>query len=378
MKGRKHKKISMKNLIQSKAGRKYLFLLVIVVIGIVGSSMVVYSKYYASRFNKGIAVASNLYFSSDKLKNSTGHTDVNEIVNDPETLNKITVFTNSGSWSSGNIQLTFAIRNYQNNILHNEKGLDISYKIHYVMIDEPVGAEYYVVDKDGIYHRLENQGDTWEGEGTVVGGSLDSDGYGVMVRLTGTTEEYEPGRVLVIAYPMSPSYIFRETNEDQEYRLLGMFEAHTTDMKISIESAKFVVQDTETYQTSTWKTLVTDLNAYIYNIKTVGDVVLDENSATKQVAVVTWNNRYLSIDEYDDNYLYAKEQDESLGLSGDDRYYIEDGEMSSMKIMILPYTSINMTFYKTSDFDQALKDAPNNSVGQIWFENLVKAEIPEE
>lgn len=339
-------------------------------------------KYYAARYNKGIAVASNLYFNSDKLSKSTGITDINTILNDNDTLNKINVFTNSGSWSSGDLLLSFNIRNYDNNILYNEKNLNIGYKIHFVLLDEPVGAEYSIVGSDNVSHPLVSKGDKVELEGTTIGGSLYADIYGIHLRMT-SKADYKAARVLVLAYPVSPDYVYRNVNDNQEYRLLGIFQGHPTDMQISIENACFKVQDDNGYNDSTWKEKVKDLSGYIYNIKTAGDVVLDSNTATKQQAVVTWDNRYLTIDLYDENYQYALEHDKAI-INDDnpnndrDTFIKKDGNYTSMTIMVLPYTSIDITYYKTENFDSELQtQAVNNAAGKAWFEGLVTARIEE-
>lgn len=336
----------------------------------------IFGKYYAARYNKGIAVASNLYFNSDKLTKSTGITDIDSIINDDDSIRKINVFTNSGSWSSGDLLLSFDIRNYDNNILYNEKELNIGYKVHFVLLDEPEGAEYSVVSSDNVSYPLSDKGSSVELEGMTVGGSLDADIYGIQVRMT-SQENYKAARVLVLAYPVSPDYVYRDTQDNQEYRLLGIFQGHPTDMQISIENACFKVQEASGYNDSTWRSMVEDLSGYIYNIKTAGDVVLDNNTAAKQEAVVTWDNRYVTIDKYDENYQYALEHD--MQVADESEKYIQvNGDYTSMTIMVLPYTSIDMTYYKTENFHSELQaQASDSAKGKAWFEGLVTARIAE-
>lgn len=338
----------------------------------------VIGKYYASRYNKGIAVASNLYFNSDKLIKSTGITDIDEIIKDSESINKISVFTNNGSWASGDLLLNFDIRNYDNNILFNEKDLNIGYRIEFVLLDEPAGAEYSILDgvNGNQVYPLSGKGSKVSLEGKTVGGKLDSGMYGVQMRMI-SKNDFKAARVLVLAYPISPDYIYREPSNAQEYRLLGIFQGHPTDLNITIEEACFKVQKDIEYE-SKWKSKVEDLSGYIYNIKTAGDVVLDNNTATRQEAVVTWDNRYVTIDKYDENYLYAIKHDEDLPADSDDRYLKEDGDHTSMTIMVLPYTSIDMTFYKTENFNAQLSIQPaEGTEGRNWFEGLVTTKMAE-
>lgn len=359
---------------------------ILLVIALAGITGIVYGKYYASRNNKGIVVASNLYFGSDKLRKSTGVTNIDDIVNNDEILNKINVFTNSGSWAMTNLPLSFDIRNYDNNILYNENKLDIEYKIECVLLDEPIGAKYSIISNDGSVHSLDSKGSKVELTGKLEGGTLKSDTFAVQISMV-SQEVYEAARVLVMAYPISPDYVYKDKDENQEYRLLGIFKGHITDVEMSIDSAKFNVQDNEQYSDSNWKKLVTDLSGYVYNIKTIGDVVTDEGTATKQEIKVTWNTNYLTIDEYDDSYLAAKEHDEKAkqaaiaeaeakGEPTDDvkydKYLIDNGDGTmSMIISVLPYYSIDITFYRTADFKSALSSQPANATGRKWFEDLV-------
>lgn len=335
----------------------------------------VWGKYYASRYNKGIAVASNLYFNSDKLIKSTGITDIDEIINDSESINKISVFTNNGSWASGELLLNFDIRNYDNNILYNENNLNIGYRIEFVLLDEPIGAEYRIVDSNNEDHILSRKGSKISFEETTVGGSLDSDMYGIRMTMTSKTD-FEAARVLVLAYPISPDYVYREMSVEQEYRLLGIFQGHPTDLRISIEEACFKVQKDNEYA-SKWKSKIEDLSGYIYNIKTAGDVVLDANTASGQEAVVTWDNRYVTIDKYNENYVYALEHDKDLPEDSQDRYIKTDGNYTSMTIMVLPYTSIEITYYKTEEFNSEFSKQSVSAAGRQWFEELVTAKMTE-
>lgn len=371
--------MNIKKKLKGKNNRKriiHIAVMLVVVCAIAGSSLL-YAKYYASRYNKGIAVASNLYFGSDKLKKSTGITDIDTILQDTDGISKLSIFTNSGAWSSGTVLLPFAIQNYENSILYNDSNLDIDYKVEFVLLDEPVGATYNAVDTNGNKVQLTTVNKPVEMTGTVKGGSLNSNTYGVEIDLTGQPTDYVQSRILVMAYPISPDYIYRPADESQEYRLLGILQGHITETQMSIDSAGFKVQEESGYETSTWKDKVSDLSGFMYNVKTIGDVVTDSSTASKQQVKITWDNRYLQLDEDDDNYLYAKEHDSDDTLSDDEKYIKVDGNTSSVIIMVLPYTSIDMTFYKGTYFDTELGTKGADEAGRKWFEGLVTAEVVE-
>lgn len=336
----------------------------------------VLGKYYASRFNKGVAVASNVYFNSDKLVKSTGITDIGDIINDSDSINKINVFTNSGSWASGNLLLNFDIRNFDNSILYNESNLDIGYNIEFVLLDEPLGAQYEIIPPEGDRQLLAEKGSRISMEGTIVGGRLDSKMYGISMTMT-SRDDFKAARVLVLAYPVSPGYVYRDKAEPQEYRLLGIFQGHPTDLNITIEEACFKVQKDVGYETAC-KSKIEDLSGYIYNIKTAGDVVLDDKTAVRQEAVVTWDDRYVTIDKYNDYYNYAIEHDKKAEEEGSpERYLKKEGDKTSMTILVLPYSSIEITYYKTEGFNKEFNAQFAGTQGREWFENLVTARMAE-
>lgn len=329
-------------------------------------TVVVYAKYYASRNNKGIVVASNIYFNSDKLKKTKGITDLDSIVSNNEILNQISVFTNSGSWSNVDLLLSFNITNYDNNILYNETNLFIDYKVEFILLDNPIGASYSAVSEDGTEKALANKGDKVEFSARLSGGTLEADAYAVKVSME-SIDNYEPARVLILAYPTSPDYIYKDKMENQEFRLLGICEAHITETNMSIKSAGFVLEDNTKYTDTGWKGVVQDYSGFIYNIKTVGDIILESENSTKKEIKVTWNTDYLSIDKFDQYYLDA---------TANNKVTI-NGNKTSMIIAVLPYTSIDITFYKTSEFDTELKAKNPDATGRQWFEGLVITEMNE-
>lgn len=365
-KGRKSEKLNI------FAARNWLLpriLMMIVAIWSVGfSAYIVYAKYYSVKSNKAVMVASNLYFNSDKLKQKSGVTDLDTILANTDFVNALAINTNSANWNSGNVLMQFDIRNYDNNILYNSANLDVDYKVEFVLLDEPQGATYWVNTGGDSYQELAAEGSRITSTGTVYGGSLDADSYGIRVNLTGTAESYVPSRVLVLAYPTAPDYMYQPADAMQPWRLVGVFQAHVTETKMTIESSHFKVTEETDYSDTTWKAKVQNLSGYIYNIKTAGDVVMDTSTANSQEAKITWDTNYVAIDEYDENYIYAQNH----GLIE------ENGSKKTMTILVLPYTSIDITFYKTSAFDAAVAAKGANEEGRLWFEGLVTATIPEE
>ena len=119
-----------------------------------------------------------------------------------------------------------------------------------------------------------------------------------------------------------------------------------------------------------WMAKVKDSVTYIYNIKTKGDMVQDSSSVAKREIIVKWRSEYLSIDRYNEYYLTA------IKTTGN--FYTETDSSnilwSCLKIEVLPYTNLNIAFYRTENFNKNLNE--NGAINsKEEFINLVKTEL---
>lgn len=353
---------------------------IIAVFFLIREIKIVYGKYYAAHHNKGIAVASNVYFSSDKLVKigkymdgsiATWDTDITWVRDNM--ADKIMTFTNTDRWSNGYYDFDILLENYDSNILYNETGMDVGYKIQFTLLDDEVGVTYSVVDYDdnGALYELNydpvSGGNIVELTGMLEGGTLRIHRYKVRMNLTTSNiKDYKPSRVLVTAFPNSPDYMKKDTN--QQYLLTGIFAGTASDMKISIASQNFkVVEDHKSDFDSKHVSYINDLSGYIYNVKTEGDVITNSSTAIKQEIVVKWKSDYLRISEFDEYY------DKNRITTG-----VEDGEnYTYLKLDVLPYTSINLTFYKTEKFVEEMKSGGSIYSNSNNFKSLVLAYVEE-
>lgn len=314
-----------------------------------------YAKYYAYKYRQGISVASGLYFNSNRLYKDRGDTTDIAGVNTEGMM----VNVNDEKWAGGNLNFNIEIRNYDNNLLYNDENLNVKYEICFMLVDNPVGAVYSVKDIDGTVKQLSQKGQVVKfNSGYLTGGSLARDEYQLTLSLM-DKDTYNGARVLVVAYPTAPDYLYAPA--DQQHRLVGLFQGVYSETEMQVESCGFLVQEDTDYDESSWHDKAEDLSGLIFNVKTMGDVAADENNAVKQEAVVKWNSDYLSISQYDEYFLEAE--------AGDIETKQENGHnWTYMKIKVLPYTSVNLTFYKTQDF---LDDF--DSMTQETFEGLAEA-----
>lgn len=390
--GLKDNKVKNINPVNSKTyhiSKKAAFIVCIIIMvaaGLMYEASVAYGKYYASRYNKGIAVASNVYFNSDKLTKidkiidtasfGTWKSDIDWIKEkENKVIDNIMVYTNNESWSNGTFDFDILIQNYDSNILYNEAGMNVGYKIQFVLLDDEAGATYSVLDYDTstdtsypLVYDEETGGVAVTFDGSLQGGTLYSHRYKVRMNLTAASlKDYQQSRVLVVAYPDSPDYLEKE--EKQPFLMAGIFVGTATDMKISIASQNFqVVENHSTDFDTNFRTYINDLSGYIYNIKTEGDVVKNADTAIKQDIKIKWKSDYLDISRYDEYY------DADKITSG-----VENGvNYKYIVIQALPYTSINITFYKTAAFIEAMKSGGALYGSSQSFKELVHAYIEED
>lgn len=344
-----------KNFIKSKRGLILAAVVVLAGISLLGG--ISYAKYYASKYRQGISVASGLYFNSNKLYKDRGDTTN---IADIDTSGMM-VNVNDEKWSGGNLNFNIEIRNYDSNLLYNDANLNVGYEVAFMLVDEPEGASYQVKEAaTGTIKSLTKKGQVITfSDGELQGGSLERDEYQLTITME-NKDTYNGARVLAVAYPTAPDYLYAPT--DQQHRLVGLFQGIYSETVMKVDTSEFLVQSETDYSDSTWAAKVKDLSGLIYNIKTIGDVVADDNNAVAQEAIVKWNSDYLSINQYDDYYVTAKQ-------NGNIETKTENGhEWTYMKINILPYTSIDITFYKTDEFINSF-----SSMSRADFEGLADA-----
>lgn len=350
-----------------KADRKMAMLavLAVVVVGICGG--VAFAKYYDAKYRPGVSVASGLYFNSNKLLKNPGQTkDIMKIDTDNMMVN-----VNSDKWSSGNLYFDVEIQNYDNNLLYNDENLNVSYEICFTLLENPAGADYYVQDVDGTEHTLAKGKVVKLNQGYLPGGTRNQDTYRIRINLRDVTA-YNGARVLAVAYPTSPDYLYDE--EEQQNRLAGIFQGVYSENEMRVENAFFLVEEDADYNELTWKDKVTDLSGLIFNIKTIGSIVTDDNNAAKQEAIVKWRSDYISISQYDACYIEAQEKQASKSPSEDDYIWTaadtEGKQWTYMRIEVLPYTNVNITFYKTEKF---LEEFKKDMINREMFEGMAEA-----
>lgn len=381
---------------------------VLACLAVVGVSFTVYSKYYKTGFNKGMATASGFYFNSNLMASVDGlnvlsEEDVHNIPDD--VLESVIISSNPTAWQGEKpLDFTVEVRNYDNQLLYNDKDLDVEYEILFMLMDKPVRADYLVQPDGSAEDPIKMQYEDEDGNravyrfrGTLPGGQTNEDIYKVIVDPKAGDGDYEPISVLMVAYPIGPEYL-RGTKS-----IAGKLQAIYQEKEFSIEKANFTICEREEYlSTESLKEWAEEVifkeSGFVYQIYTSGNFSGNGLAARKRIQLI-WREDMYKINHYDSYYQALLKDAEEGKINFEDRFYkanilededgniIEDengniigieanenGKWRVMEIDILPYASLKFTFFRKDGFEDAFKDAENRDV----FEKSVRVRLPDE
>lgn len=326
-----------------------------------GTSFVVYSKYYKTGYNKGMAVASGFYFSSNYMTEldleQAGVKEIQsieELQAQTDLLNSLYVKAADTPWntepngSTVSTTILLDIDNYSNQILYNDEDLDISYQVEFILLDEPSGVTYQIAKgTEGQYQPL-TQNPKVVFTGDLEGGKLSWDTYRIRVAIA-DINRYTPARILALAYPTSPSYV-KNTR-----KIAGIITGDYQASEIEITEQGFTIEK-ELEEAGDWKKAASEESALVYQIRTTGNYFGDGESGYRQKIKLTWDPEMYKLNKYD---KYRLELEKKYEGSPDELKQYLDEEQGFMIVEILPYSSIKFVFYKAADgttgFDQKLQ-----------------------
>lgn len=342
-----------------------------------GVSITVYSKYYKTGYNKGMSIASGFYFSSNYMATLD---DVDKDYTDDQALmeyiaanfaeDAIITSTNDDPWSGENsYAFHVRIRNYDNFLLYNDIDLNVDYRVNFMLLENPQGAAYSVSDLVGANKTsLE-----WKnGKGTVVsftgrlpGGASKFDEYQLEVARPGDGSEYIPARVLMVAYPVGPSYLTGTKC------IAGIISARYKEREFNIEKQGFTIAETADYEAN-WKKAVEKEAGFEYQLITSGSFSSSDPMTARKKIKLKWNSKMFQINANDEYYLKTQDPDNPEGTykisTVPDANGIYWGEM---EIEISSYYSVKFVFFRNTGFVQGLAGMTDKEA----FEKSVYAEV---
>lgn len=315
-----------------------------------GVSLTVYSKYYKTDNNKGMAIASGFYFSSSYMTELSSEDetiaetirkieDINDLAVEQEVIKLLSVKASDKVWTSNTYQFEIDINNYANQLLYNDSDLDISYNVEFKLLDEPSGATYHArKGNTGAFDDITTVDKSVPDEkvmfgGELKGGQISSDKYQVEVRLTDLeTYKKNTARILVLAYPTDPPYLKKAK------KIAGILTADYRAANAEITDQGFVVKDSLTE--NKWIEQVNAESALVYQIRTTGSYMEGSQGGQMQTIELTWDLDMYELNQYDE---YRK--DSQMEINEVDRKV-------TMTIKTNPYSLIKFVFFKKETFDE--------------------------
>lgn len=307
---------------------------------------IVFAKYYAQESRKSVITASGLYFSSNCLSKV-------DSVDDRENFPS---YVTSNAWTgAGAAVLPIYIYNYDNILLYNDANLNITYNLYICLMDDDDTAEYaieYSRDGESIVNKQILEYDTVYIIDNLrfEGGSAKSKMITLTVSPKGAidTENYISGRVAVWAVPTYPDYVANAI------KLAANIQMRPSKGEFTCHGGLTVATDLEGLN---WATdgieKINSMVGYIYNIKSTGDT-----KGVNYYYRISWDNTLFQIDLYNSYYIKAAE----------DGKVDVNGSTTSMDIEAIPYSSVNISFYKAEGFDPTVFDDTDDFLDTVTME----------
>ncbi len=310
-----------------------------------GTSFSVYAKYYKTGYNKGMAIASGFYFSSNYM---APHEDIKGL-----TMEEIadgyrnTIIASVDDWHGTDTHfVSVEVRNYDTQLLYNDKDLNVEYQVNFMLLDEPAGANYsvrYGSDTKALSFNA-GKGTVASFTGTLPGGGLSANGYELTVAKTGSAA-YVPSDILMVAYPTGPDYLVGTRC------IAGIIKFDYVEKEFKIEDHGFEIR--KTWDSANWKQDVDKESGFIYELITSGNYTGSETTATRKKIQLKWDASMFKINANDKYYL---------SVAGTPDYYqvTESGILYQvMEIEVLPYASLEFVFFRNEGFDDKIKGMTN-------------------
>lgn len=310
-----------------------------------GLTVTVYSKYYKTGYNKGMAIASGFYFASDYMTalEDTGDLSMDSVMEEivQNHLDTIVSSANRTPWMGTNVcDFHIEIRNFDNQLLYNDKDLNVEYRVEFMLLDEPKGASYSIKFKD-VTKPLEwknGKGTPISFTGELPGGVLSADQYNLGVVML-DAGEYVPAKVLMAAYPTGPDYLVNTKC------IAGTVKANYEEKEFKIEAGSgFTVTKTTEYEDD-WESAVGSESGFVYQLITTGSYTGTGNTSTRKKIRLRWRRDMYRINKNDEYYINLQKDpdfNEKYRTEVDDKGV----EWQIMEIEVMPYALIKFVFFR--------------------------------
>lgn len=285
-----------------------------------------FAKYYSLQKQKGVALASDFYFTSDILRNNLVLTD--------GVPTKISPYVATNVWNpAGSIStVTFLVRNYANSLLYNDENIELEYELYAMLKEEDTsGIDYYLMYGNSQSVLLSQT--PVKITDTLAGGSPLSNSYAIQYRYTSGIKSL-PKDVYVWIVPTAPSYISAD-----DYSMGSVISVRENAAKFTVKHGwGFLdLNDLENPLTVSQRTKIQAQAGFVYNISTTGSNTegADKDKVELQLS---WDSNLVELDRFSSFYKAGSITTDANGIK-------------TLPITINTYTSNNILFYRTEDFD---------------------------
>lgn len=299
--------------ITEKRVRLAALLIFLLFFGMFGGGYV-YAKYYSQSMQKGIAIASGIYFTSNYAVASGENEFFESIV--------------KNGYNGQDTDFEFEVRNYENNMLFNESSVVIPYSLYFWLGEDPVDATYTVsCESETLTLGVGSNNKVGFEEQEITGGRAAANKYTIAVDVE-EGAEHTSVPVFVEVMTDEGAVISKELRGKMIFSTVGLAESY-------IQAQGFTVTDFNE---------IAGLSELTYEIKTVGTVVGDDNTEELRLS---WDPTVLEINMFGEAFQAWKK------TSGQTEP-LQDAENSGwvyITVKVMPYSAETIGFFRGSDFD---------------------------
>lgn len=314
-----------------KRVRIMTFLVFLLVGSILGGGYV-YAKYYSQSAQKGIAIASGVYFTANYAVASVSDEDYFESIV-------------KNGYQGTDTDFVFEVRNFENNMLFNESSIEIPYSVYFWLESEPVDNTAYSVYFGGEQKILRAGAANKVGfeMHNIKGGRAIANKYTIMVDVP---EEVKHTSIPIYALVETEAGAVVSTTLRGKMIFSTMAKAESY-----IQSQTFVVSGNVSTDEEKFEELQKQ-SELTYEIKTVGEVIGGDDGTEK--LKLSWDPTVLEINMFDDAYRVWKRE---TGNDGP----LEDGAgWHYITVNVMPYSAETVGFFRGSQYTEKIVNSANS------------------
>ena len=313
---------------------------ILLILAVASGGSYVYAKYFSEAAQKGVVIASGVYFSANyasEVKADSGEEEYFESIV-------------KSDYVGSNYDFNFEVRNYENNLLFNESGVIINYSLSFWLGAEPDAGATYYVKTEGVAGNARLLGVGKENAVTIKsqsidGGAASANKYAISVIVPEDA-----------THKAVPIYVEVETAEGAiiNKTLRGkMVMYNVAAPENYIESQEFIVPEEVSGGDAEKFARIEKISMLTYEIRTVGEVATDEVTESLKLS---WNPQLLEIDLFDEAYLIWQQNEAAEDGTTPQTPYTDDKGWYYITLDVMPYSAQTVGFFRGEKYAEQVTD----------------------